>query len=294
MHVQGQFSISKPAAARWNWIPETQGTAMKRALLLTFAALVWACSLTAEEVRVRHTEGIVHGFLALRTLEGKAIAEGDLTESADGETVTNHLVFHFKDGSLHDETAVFSQRHNFRLLKDHLVQRGPAFHHPVDVAIDASTGDVTVRYGDDDGKEKTTTHHLEMPLDVANGLVFTLLKNIRPETAETKVSMIAVTPKPRLVKLSITPGGEESFSTVQSPRKAIRYDVNVEIGGLTGWLAHLTGKQPPTTHVWILRSEIPAFVKSEGPLFMGGPIWRIELATPVWPKTAEAKQPEAR
>src|SRR5258708_5154204 len=106
MHAHGQFSISKCAAARRTGC---QRDVMKRALLLAFATLVWACSLMAEEVRVRHTEGIVHGFLALRTLDGKTIAEGDMTESADGETVTNHLVFHFKDGSLHDETAVFSQ-----------------------------------------------------------------------------------------------------------------------------------------------------------------------------------------
>jgi hypothetical protein len=146
---------------------------MKRSLLLALVTFAISSSaMNAEEVPVRHTEGIVHGFLVLRTLEGKTLAEGDLTETADGETVTNHLVFHFKDGSVHDETAVFSQRRNFRLLKDHLVQKGPSFHHAVDVSIDVSKGDVTVRY-DDDGKEKVITDHLEMPVDVANGMVFT-------------------------------------------------------------------------------------------------------------------------
>ncbi len=257
---------------------------MKRSLLLA----VVACSLSspsavsAEEVGVRHTEGLVHGFLVLRTMEGNTLAEGDMTEFAHGDTVTNHLVFRFKDGSVHDETAVFSQRRSFRLLTDHLVQKGPAFRHPVDVSIDTSKGEVTVRYGDDDGKEKFTTDHLDLPLDLANGMVLTLLKNIR------FVSMVAVTPKPRLVKLAITPGGEETFTTVQSRRKAMRYDINVEIGGLTGWLADLLGKQPPPIHVWILGGEAPAFVKSEGPLYMGGPVWRIELASPLWTTTADA------
>jgi hypothetical protein len=58
------------------------------------------------------------------------------------------------------------------------------------------------------------------------------------------------------------------------------YVVRVEIGGIAGLLAHLTGKQPPDTRVWVLGGEAPAFVKSEGPLYAGGPIWRIELATP--------------
>ena len=264
---------------------------MKRSLLLA----VVACSLSspsavsAEEVGVRHTEGLVHGFLVLRTMEGKTLAEGDMTEFAHGDTVTNHLVFHFKDGSVHNETAVFSQRRSFRLLTDHLVQKGPAFRHPVDVSIDTSKGEVTVRYGDDDdGKEKFTTDHLDLPLDLANGMVLTLLKNIRFDAQQTKVSMVAVTPKPRLVKLAITPGGEETFSIVQSRRKAMRYDINVEIGGLTGWLADLLGKQHPPIHVWILGGEAPAFVKSEGPLYMGGPVWRIELASPVWPASTDA------
>ena len=43
--------------------------------------------------------------------------------------------------------------------------------------------------------------------------------------------------------------------------------------------------------VWILEGEAPAFVKSEGPLYFGGPVWRIELTSPVWPK---ATSPLAR
>jgi hypothetical protein len=62
-----------------------------------------------EHVRVRHTEGLVHGFLALRTLEGTPLADGDLLQTARGTQVTSRRVFHFKDGSLHEETAVFSQ-----------------------------------------------------------------------------------------------------------------------------------------------------------------------------------------
>jgi len=59
--------------------------------------------------------------------------------------------------------------------------------------------------------------------------------------------------------------------------------VKVEIGGLPGVIAPLIGKQPHDTAVWILPGEAPAFVKSEGPFYQGGPIWRIELASPVWP-----------
>lgn len=244
-----------------------------------------AGSVAAAQVEVQQREGLIHGFLALRTLEGETIADGDLIQTTHGDRVTSRLIFHFKDGSIHDDTAVFSQRDHFRLLSDHLIQKGPVFEHPIEMMVKGSTGEVTVRYTNN-GKEKTTTEHLQLPADIANGLLLTLLKNVPPDTSEIKLLLVAAMPKPRLVKLAVTPQGEEAFSTGDARRKAMHYVVKVEIGGLSGVFAELLGKQPPDTHVWILEGEAPAFVKSEGPLAIGGPIWRIELVSPVWPRTA--------
>lgn len=229
-----------------------------------------------------HTEGLSHGFLVLRTLEGKTLADGELIQIPHGARVTNHLVFRFKDGSIHDETTVFSQNRNFRLLNYYLVQKGPAFPHPIQVSIDTSKRRVAIHYTED-GKERVTTDRVEMPPDIANGVILTLLKNIQPDAPQTKVSMLAATPKPQLVKLAITPQGEEPFSIGDSSRRATHYIIKIEIGGVKGLLAPLLGKQPPDSHVWILEGEAPTFVKSEGPLYLGGPIWRIELTSPVWP-----------
>jgi hypothetical protein len=245
-----------------------------------------AGSVAAAQVEVQQREGLIHGFLALRTLEGETIADGDLIQTTHGDRVTSRLIFHFKDGSIHDDTAVFSQHRHFRLLSDHLIQKGPAFEHPMEMTVNGSTGQVTVRYADN-GKEKTATEHLQLPADIANGLVLTLLKNVPPDV-DTKVAFVAATPKPRLVKLAVTPQGEEAFSTGDAHRKAMHYVVKIEIGGLSGVFAELLGKQPPDTQVWILQGEAPAFIKSEGPLALGGPIWRIELVSPVWPRTAAA------
>jgi hypothetical protein len=256
------------------------------AFLIACTALLQPGAMPAETVAVRHTEGVVHGFLVLRTLAGDTLADGDLIQFARGDRITSRLVFHFKDGSVHEETAVFSQRRNFRLLNDHLVQKGPAFPHPMEVSIDGSTGQVTVRSTDDDGKEKVVTERLDLPPDVVNGLVLTVLKNLRADATQTKLSMVAATPKPRLVKLAVTAQGEEPFSLGGSSRKATHYVVKVEIGGAAGLVAPLLGKQPPDTHVWILGGEAPAFVKLEGALYLGGPIWRIELVSPVWPSVA--------
>ncbi|MEX1246298.1 MAG: hypothetical protein WEB59_13330 [Thermoanaerobaculia bacterium] len=258
-------------------------------VLLAGASLVFPAILPAEAVSVRHAEGLVHGFLSLRTLDGETLAVGDLIQTTKGNRVTSRLVFHFRDGSIHDETVVFSQRRTFRLVSDRLIQKGPAFPVPIDVSVDGRSGQVTVRYKDDDGQEKVASERLEVPPDLSNGMILTLLKNIRPNAARTTISMVAAAPKPRMVTLIITPAGEEPFSVGGSPRKAMHYVVKVEIGGVAGLVAPLIGKQPADSHVWILGGEAPAFVRSEGPLAMDGPIWRIELASPVWPAAADAK-----
>lgn len=255
--------------------------------LLVGVSLLRSGALQAEPVAVRYLEGTVHGFLVLRTMDGKALAAGDLTQIVQGDRLVARLTFRFKDGSVDDETTVFSQRRNFRLLSDRHVQKGPSFPHPMDVSVDASKGQVTVHYSDG-GKDKVETERLDLPPDLANGLLLNLLKNLPADAAETKVSYVAATPKPRLVKLAITPQGEETFWTAGARHKATRYNVKVELGGLTGVVAPLIGKQPKDIQVWVLRGTAPAFVRMEGQLYQGGPVWRIELTSPVWRRSQQA------
>ena len=237
-------------------------------------------SLTADQVPVRHVEGLIHGFLALRTLEGTRLADGEMTQVVEAGRVTSHLIFRFKDGSVYDDTTIFTQRDAFRLLSDHLVQRGPSFKQDMETFIEASSGQITVRYKEKDGKEKVLKEQHELPSDVANGLLFTLVKHIQPKVPHTTVSMVATTPKPRMVNLEIIPEGETAIASGNTKHQTVRYVVRVKIGGVAGLVAPLLGKKPPDTHVWVLTGEAPAFVKLEGPLYDGGPIWRIELAAP--------------
>jgi len=118
------------------------------------SVLFLSAVLSAQPVAVRQMEGEVRGFAVLRTLNGEIVADGDSTQVTHGGQITNRLTFHFKDGSLQDETVVFTQNGHFRVLSDHLVQKGPTFKHPMDVAINTVTGQVTVIYKDDKGEEK--------------------------------------------------------------------------------------------------------------------------------------------
>jgi hypothetical protein len=242
-------------------------------------------SVAAESVVVRYPEGVAHGFLVLRTLDGKPIADGESTQVAHGDRVTNRMWFKFTDGSIYEQTTVFSQSGTFHLVSDHVLQKGPTFERPMETAIDTASGQVTVRYKEHD-EEKVLTKRLQLPPDVANGMLFAVLKNVSRDAPKTTVSYVATTPKPRLVNIEFIPQGQEAFSIGRSTHKAIRYAVTVKIGGFAGAVATILGKKPPNIQAWVLAKDAPALVRWDGPLNSDGPVWRMELAIPaVWPDT---------
>jgi hypothetical protein len=152
-------------------------------ILLLFVGSLASAVGWAAPVAVRYKEGLTHGFLVLSTLGGETVAEGDLTEVVGGNRVTSRLLYRFKDGSRQEETAIFSQRGYFRLISYHLVQKGPSFERPTDLTINCSKGQVRVQSTDKDGKEQVADEHMKLPPDLANGLVLTLVKNLRADTA---------------------------------------------------------------------------------------------------------------
>jgi hypothetical protein len=248
--------------------------------------LAFAAASFADPVPVRHAQGFLHGYVVLRDLSDKILASGDVKQLPSGNRVTTVLALRFKDGSLHEETSVFSQRRVFQLLRYKLVQRGPAFKTPTTLSFETSTGNVAVTYADKNGKPKTVTKHLTLPADLANGMVSTLLSEVDPK-AETVVSMVVSTPEPRVVKLKISANaGPETFSIGGVEFPATHYTATIDIGGVPGVVAKVAGKQPPPLHFWTAAGDAPMFLKSEGQLFDDGPVWRIELASPAWPKSS--------
>ena len=42
------------------------------------------------------------------------------------------------------------------------------------------------------------------------------------------------------------------------------------------------GKQPPDIHHWVIIGEVPRYVTMQRPFYMGGSVWTVKLASPVW------------
>jgi hypothetical protein len=264
------------------------------ALMAIWAVMFQPGRFSAEPVPVHHIEGVTFGFLILRNLDGEAVAYGEWKqvvqqkkETKDNEEpglVVADLLFHFKDGSFFEEITKFTQHGKFRLVSDQVEQKGPSFKQASKSWIDMRTGTVTVQTFEK-GKEKTVTSHLDLPDDIANGLLLILLKNVDP-SSETTVSFVAASTKPRIVKWNISPAPETTIKFGFMTFKAQHYIVRTKIGGAAGMIAPLIGKKPPDLHAWLVKSEAPTFFEYEGPLSQDSPVWRMEIAAPEhdWPK----------
>lgn len=253
-------------------------------LSLLIAAILLAQELPAKAapVPVHFAEGMVRGFLELDEAGGERIASGDYLQSPRAGEIKCRTVLHFKDGSLHDETAVFTQKSTFVMKSYRLIQKGKAFETDMDVTVERSSGAYRVRTTGKDRREKVLEGKLDLPLDVYNGMIPIIMKNLTKGAKQT-VHLIAFTPAPKVIELEMAPSGDEKMLVGDLEKSAAHYVLKPKLG-LLRLPATLTGRNPPDNHIWTVMDEVPAFVKFVGPLAVGGPVWSIELTSPRWPK----------
>ena len=242
-------------------------------VLLALATVLAATAASAEPIAVRYAEGITRGFPVLRSLGGDKLAQGELIQvPRGGDVVESRLIFRFRDGSVYDERAVFSQREVFTLLSYHLVQRGPSFPETLDATVDRVSRRYAVRYrADEDSDEEFLQGDFDLPADAYNGLLSMLMKNLPAGDSRT-VQIVAFTPRPRLVKMLLAPAAEDPMKVNDAPVLATRFLIRPQLG----LFASLLVTDIPDVKCWIAGGEAPAFLRFEGPLYFMGPIWRID------------------
>jgi hypothetical protein len=240
--------------------------------LIGAALTLWLAGPSqAGTVAVRFQEGVTRAFPVVRTVTHETLAQGDLTQLAHGHRVVSRLVFRFKDGSLHDETVVYSQREVFTLLNYRIVQRGPSFPETLEAWVDRDTERYEVRHRpDEDSPEEFVSGRFILPADAYNGLLSVVIKNLGG--SEETVSVVAFTPTPRVVKLKLLPLAEDRSPMAGAPLPTIRYQLRPELGQMKSLLVGDVADML----IWILPGEAPAFLRAEGPLYFMGPVWRID------------------
>ena len=126
-------------------------------------------SAEAGTVAVRYQEGVTHGFLTLRSTAGDLLAEGDLLQVVRAEGVDSRLVFRFRDGSLHDETVVFSQEQGLHPVSYRAAARAELSRRDGDLGrararpgpLQGSSRGARARGGDRDRRDRAAARHLQ-------------------------------------------------------------------------------------------------------------------------------------
>src|ERR1700679_4167955 len=231
-----------------------------------FLAILLSTAAPAEPISVKHIQLPRHEFMVARSETGKIIARVEFTEDVQGDDVTMRLTYRFVDGSIDDETTTYTQQGTFRLVRNHHIQQGPFFAKPIDFAVEAATGTATTRTTDKNGKIQVESEHIDLPDDLANGFVGTLLLNVSPNTAPFRAGILAPVFGGRLIRILISPQGEQPFQRAGQTLKATVFRIHPELGGILGMLATLLGLQPKDVMVWVLEGETPAVMRVVGQL----------------------------
>ena len=67
----------------------------------------------------------------------------------------------------------------------HVIQRGPVFERDMEATLERTSGSYRVKTRDhDDGEEEEMQGTLELPADVYNGMILTVLKNFEKALVE--------------------------------------------------------------------------------------------------------------
>jgi len=256
-----------------------------------------AVAVFAAPIPVRFAEGFAHGYLALRDENGDRLADGELIQKSYGHVVDSRLVFRFKDGSLYDERVSFTQKQVFTLQSYKLVQRGPSFPNTLDISLDRKSSEYRVLTSQDGTPEQKLTGRLDLPDDVVNGMIVTVLRNLMPGRGET-VHFLAFTPEPKVLDLKLVPTERTTIRIGDLSKPMTRYVIEPKLDSLTMWFGKLLGKLPEKFHYhfWLVTDEVPTFGGFEGPLHLLGPTWRIEqtVSLNLWSKPTDSTKPTPR
>jgi hypothetical protein len=251
---------------------------MKRSFLVGALLMVALGSVApAEQIPVKYIQRPMHRSMVARSEDGKNIATGEFSQVVQGNEVAMRMTYRFVDGSIDDETTTYMQQGMFRLILDHHVQKGPFFSRPIDFTVDATAGVATSSTTDKNRRIHVESKHINMPNDLANGIVGTLLLNVPHNTMPFRVGMLAPVGGGRLIQLLISSDGEQTVHLAGQTLPATLFRIHPELGGIVGMIARLIGLQPKDVMVWVLEGDEPAVAVIVGQLGGYGPVVSSDL-----------------
>jgi hypothetical protein len=245
-------------------------------LLLVVVGIFLVASAGA--VKLTSFEGSLHGFPALRELNGKKLADGEFSQWLEGERLHVRLTYQFPRNHRIEERAEFRQKPElvqekwtWRELKD-----GKPFRR---FEVDLGSGQANA-----EKQEERDLKRWSEKIDVEPGRTFAgfgfalAIKNLRePLTSGSTVELktVGFTPKPRSVSVEISHAGLEQMRMSDRTVRGDRFVIHPKISRIARLFVNV-----PDTHVWLVNPPPAGFLRMEGPLLEpGDPMVRIDLLT---------------
>jgi hypothetical protein len=209
-------------------------------------------------------EGVARGFPALRTLAGKTLADGEFTQSLDGDRLHVKIRYDFSPTHWVEERSVIRQeptlgqeRWSWVEMREGRVERR--------FEVDFLSGNATA-----EKREKGELHRWAEHLDVEPGRSFAgvawalAIRGVRTRLlAGEKIEFqtVGFTPKPRAATVEISHAGLDHLPMSGRILAGDRFVIHPKIPWIIDVFVDV-----PDSQVWLTNPPPAAFLRFEGPL----------------------------
>ena len=228
------------------------------------------------EIPASEREGSAHGFPQLRALDGRVLADGEFTQSVDGDRVHARIVFRSGQGSYTEETTVIRQAPNvvqerwaWREVRDGEVLRR--------FEIDFLNGKASAEKVED-GKRESWSKDVELePGRSFAGSGFSMaLRSLHDRLLrgeEVELQGVGFLPKPKAGDVAVKYVGLERMEMAGRTLTGEHYVIHPKVPAIARLFVDV-----PDTHLWLLAPPQQTFLRLEGPLAEpSDPIIRVDL-----------------
>ena len=221
-------------------------------------------------------EGALHGFPVLLDLNGNKLADGDFSQSLEGERLRIKLTYAFRDGRRVEEISELRQKPELRQEKwSWRESRGEETLRRFQIDFAAGKATVEKREGD---KLKSWSEEVKIePGRTFAGFGFVLaIKELRAKLlggAHVEIKTIGFTPKPRGLSVDVSHVGLEEMAMGGRMLRGDRFLLQPKIPRIVKVFVKI-----PDYSVWLANPPPAGFLRMEGPLMEpSDPIIRIDL-----------------
>jgi hypothetical protein len=224
------------------------------------AALALSILLAAGPVAVRLAPGALHGFPSLSDERGAVIADGELSQERQGETLRVHLRWSFADGRRVEERAEFRVGAHLTQTRFSWVESSGEVELRR-FEVDFTDGRAVAVTRGEGGKAEREEERLDLPdarAFTGYGVALAVSQLEIPDGGEAELTFVAFTPKPRTVGLAVRRRGEERIDAHGRSIRCDRYVLHPKIPFPISLLARARDAR-----LWFTHDPPAALVRAE-------------------------------